>query len=91
VGDLPENWEAVFPNPALAPKFALAETSKGERSLMAQGNGRQACFGLVKQKLDLPKGKTFLMHVRFKMEGIEDINRHLLHAVFGTFNNGIFA
>jgi len=90
VGSLPENWEVVCPNKSLAPTFALTETGKGERCLTASGNGRAACFGYVEQKLDLPKGKTFRMRVRFKVQGIEDLNRHLVHGLWGAFNNGIF-
>jgi len=90
LGALPENWEVVCPNKVLSPTFALAETGEGERYLTASGNGRKACFGYIRQKLDLPKGKTFKMTVRFKVQGIEDVNRHLVHGIWGTFNNGIF-
>lgn len=90
VGALPENWEVVCPNKALAPTFAWAETGKGEGCLTASGNGRAACFGYIRQKVELPKDKTFKMTVRFKVQGIEDLNRHLVHGIWGNFNNGIF-
>jgi len=30
------------------------------------------------------------MRVRFRVEGMEDINRHLVPGIFGDFNDGIF-
>ena len=90
LGALPEGWKVVCPNEALAPTFALTETGKGERCVMASGNGRVACFGYIRQKVNVPQGKTFKMTVRFKVQGIEDLNRHLVHGIWGTFNNGIF-
>ena len=89
VGKIPESWQVVTPNPALAPMFQLVEEN-GRKYLMAQGNGRKECFGYIKAPLTLTKDKTYRLTVRFAVEGIDDVNRNLLHGVFGDFNNGIF-
>ena len=88
-GKLPEGWTVVAPNPVLAPAFQLVEEA-GNRFLMAQGNGRENCFGFVKMPIALERDKTYRLTVRFKIDGIEDVNRNLLHGIFGDFNNGIF-
>ena len=93
IGQLPEGWTLVAPNPALAPTFQLVEKD-GKKRLMAQGNGRKECFGFVKAPISLTMGKTYRLMVRFQIEGIEDVNRNLQHAFFGAnfgdLNNGIF-
>lgn len=89
VGKLPDEWTVVTPNPALAPTFQLVEEN-GKKFLTAQGNGRKECFGYAKTPFTVEKGKTYRMTVRFKIEGMEDVNRHLLHGLFGDFNNGVF-
>ena len=90
-GALPDGWEAVCPNPALAPKFELVDGEKGQRMLRAAGNGRRECFGYVRHKVRLAGGKTWRMRVRLRFEGLEDINRHVVHGVFaGGYNDGIF-
>ncbi|MBN2376007.1 MAG: carbon-nitrogen hydrolase family protein [Sedimentisphaerales bacterium] len=90
IGKLPQGWETVTPNPALAPSFELVKDNNGKNLLQAQGNGRQECFGYVRFPLKLPKNTTFKMQVRFRTENLEDVNRHLAHGVFGDFNDGIF-
>ena len=90
IGKLPKEWFMVAPNLVLAPTFKLVKGNNGEKLLMAQGNGRKECFGYVRQKFTLPENKTFLMRVVFRVEGIEDVNRNLVHGIFGDFNNGIF-
>ena len=89
-GKLPEGWLMVAPNPVLAPTFKLVKAKNGGKFLMARGNGRRECFGYVSQKFTLPDNKTFLMRVIFRVDGIEDVNRNLVHGIFGDFNNGIF-
>ena len=89
VGKLPDGWTLVTPNPALAPTFQLVEEN-GKKFLTAQGNGRTQCFGLVKAPFTVVKDKTYRLTVRFKIEGIDDVNRNLVHGIFGDFNNGIF-
>jgi predicted amidohydrolase len=39
----------------------------------------------------LVPGKTYRMEVRFTAVGLDDINRHLVHGVFGEFNDGILS
>jgi len=89
VGRLPELWTVVTPNPALAPTFQLAGQN-GKKFLTAQGNGRKECFGFIKVPFTVTKDKTYRLTVRFKVEGIDDVNRNLSHGLFGEFNNGIF-
>src|SRR5262249_10339255 len=55
------------------------------------GNGRDECFGFIKHPVRLQGGKTYRLRVRFKVQGLEDLNRHLVHAIFGHgFNEGVF-
>jgi len=100
VGALPEGWKAVFPNPALAPVFKLVLSAEGRPPiasirgrpvLMAAGNGRRECFGYVRHRVRLEGGKTYRLRVRLRFEGMDDLNRHLVHGVFGDFNDGIFS
>ncbi len=89
VGAMPEGWELIAPNTALAPIFRLVKD--GQKSmLMAMGNGRQECFGYVRHRANFDPEKTYLMRVRLKFEDIDDLNRHTLNGVFGGFNDGIF-
>lgn len=91
LGALPEGWTMAAPNPALAPKVQLVEGEGGKRLLSAEGNGRKQCFGSIRHPVHLAAGKTYRLRVRFKFEGFDDVNRHLVHGVFaGGFNNGIF-
>jgi len=89
VGTMPDGWEIVCPNPALAPMFRLIDF-QGKSILMAIGNGRQECFGYVRHNVNLEPNKTYRMSVRLKFEGMDDLNRHTVHGVFGNFNDGIF-
>ena len=58
---------------------------------MAEGNGRQECYGYVRHPVRIAGGKTYRLRVRFRFSGLEDINRNLVHGVFtDKFNNGIF-
>jgi predicted amidohydrolase len=88
-GALPTGWEAVCPNPALSPRFLWICREEGGGQLRACGNGRSECFGYVRHKVILEPGKTYRMAVRFTTIGLEDINRHLVHGIFGEFNEGI--
>ena len=92
VGGLPEGWVLKAPNPALQPQFRLVATPGSSRLLEAAGNGRAECFGCLARPVELASGKTYRLCVRFRCEGIGDVNRHLLHGVFGGgFNDGIFS
>jgi predicted amidohydrolase/lysophospholipase L1-like esterase len=94
LGGLPEGWTVKAPNPALRPQFRLVEGPAGGRLLEAAGNGRKECFGCLIHPVELAGGKTYRFRVRFRFEGFEDVNRHLVHGVFasgfGGFNDGIF-
>lgn len=92
-GDLPKGWEAVIPNPHLAPEFQAMKGADGGSALGAAGNGRETCFGYVRQRVRLEPCKTYRLRVRFRCSGLGDVNLHLLHGVFAetvAFNDGIF-
>ncbi len=90
---LPRGWEAVAPNPALSPRFGSDTDSEGRTRLWAQGNGRAECFGYVVHPVSLEPGKTYRLAVRFRVEDLGDVNRHLVHGVFARpmdrFNEGV--
>jgi len=89
--ELPDGWTVVAPNKALGPQFALVRDSGSGTRLSAAGNGRDECFGFIKHPVRLEGGKTYRLRVRFKVQRLEDLNRHLVHAIFGHgFNEGIF-
>ena len=91
VGDIPEGWETVYPNNALAPVFRLARTEDGNSALMATGNGRRECFGYIRRPVHLEANKTYRLRVRLRFEEIDDLNIHLVHGIFAEgFNDGIF-
>lgn len=90
-GGLPDGWKVQSPRPVLTPNFQLVERAGGGLALVAEGNGRTECFGYIYSPVSLTAGKHYRMHVELEAEGMEDLNRHLEHAVFGdAFNNGIF-
>jgi len=91
MGSLPYGWDAICPNPAIAPSFMLISDENGKSLLMGKGNGRQECFGYVRHKIHFATNKTYRMRVRLKTEGLDDLNIHLVHGVFGGFNDGIFS
>lgn len=89
---LPQDWQAVCPNPATAPTFGLARTPDGRMALTARGNGRQECFGFLRHRVRLQAGKTYRLRVRLRTQGLVDLNHHLVHGVFAPgWNDGIFA
>ena len=91
---LPAGWSVFTPNRALAPCFGCEEDSDGSIHLWAQGNGRRECFGSLRREVHLAAGMTLRLRVLLHAEGLEDLNRHLVHGVFagasGGFNDGIF-
>jgi len=91
-GGLPAGWEAVCPNPALAPHFSCETMPDGQSALCARGNGRRECLGYVRHRLPLAAHATYVLRVVLRAEGLDDLNRHLLHGVFGpNYNDGVFA
>lgn len=91
IGAMPEGWEVVCPNPSLAPSFKLAGGRDGVRCLTASGNGRREGSGYVRHRVQLEAGKTYRLTVRFRHQGLKDLNLHLVHGVFSAgFNEGIF-
>ena len=91
VGSLPSEWSALDRKQGNGPAFELVEMpgATGGKALMARGNGRPDCHGYVQRKVHL-SGGTYRYRVRFKIDGIEDVNRCLMHGLFGDFNHGIF-
>ncbi|HGJ66455.1 TPA: carbon-nitrogen hydrolase family protein [bacterium] len=89
VGAMPEGWELIAPNPAIAPVFRLIKDGNNSL-LMATGNSRQECFGYARSIVNFEANKTYLMRVRLRFEDMEDLNRHTVNGVFGGFNDGIF-
>ena len=90
-GGLPQGWELVAPNPALAPRFSLVRNGVGKTVLQAEGNGRLECFGYLRHKVHLEAGKTYRMRAQLRFDGMEDLNHHVVHSVFAVgFNDGIF-
>lgn len=87
VGGLPEGWEIGTRNPRLHPRFELADTSTG-RVLQARGNGDPACYGWVQTRAKLTAGGFYRLAVRFRVDGIDDLHRHLVHGVFDTTDDG---
>ncbi len=91
IGSLPDNWSVEAGNPVLTPSFRLVAGQNGRRELMAEGNGRQECYGYIRHPVRIAGGKTYRLRTRFRISGIEDINRSLVHGVFADkFNDGIF-
>ncbi|MEI6511831.1 MAG: carbon-nitrogen hydrolase family protein [bacterium] len=94
VGGLPDGWEVVIPNKAIAPTFKLIKSSSGKMQLMAQGNGRKECFGYIRCPITPMLSSTdraFRLRVRLRYEGMTDLNRNLVHMVMADmYNNGIF-
>ncbi len=91
-GSLPPGWEAVYPNPALAPIFTWGRSPSGQPALTARGNGRRECLGYLRYRLPLKAQSTYRLRVALRTQGLEDLNRHLLHGVFGPdYNDGILA
>ena len=101
-GGLPHGWHPVCPNPALAPAFQRATRPDGVPELAAEGNGRRECFGYVRHHVFFSANRTYRLRAQLRFEGIEDLNRHVVHALFAqsptaandgiptTFNDGIF-
>ena len=91
---LPAGWEACAPNPALAPNFGSDRDEAGRARLWAEGNGRRECFGYLRRQVHLDAGKAYRLRVHLRAEGLDDLNRHLVHGVFAPapngFNDGVF-
>jgi predicted amidohydrolase len=91
VGGLPEGWQVQSPRSVLTPKFHLVKRFGGGLSLAGEGNGRRECFGYIHSPVSLEAGKYYRMRVELEADGLDDLNRNLLHGVFGKeFNDGIF-
>jgi predicted amidohydrolase len=91
-GGLPEGWQAVCPNPVLAPHFQMAAAPGAAPTLLARGNGRRECFGYVRHPVQLDAGKTYRLRVWLEAEGLKDLSRHLVHGVFAEgYNDGILS
>jgi len=86
---LQSEWEFVAPNPALAPHF---RRGSGDTLLVAEGNGREECYGYARCPVHLAGGRSYLLRVRLKAEGIETVEHHTVHGLFGpTYSGGLFS
>jgi predicted amidohydrolase len=84
-------WEPVYPNPALAPMFAWETSPGGVPALTARGNGRRECLGYLRRRVVLKADSAYCLRVALRTRDLDDLNRHLLHGVFGpNYNDGIF-
>ncbi len=82
-------WEFVAPNPALAPRFHRAASPA---VLVAEGNGREECYGYARCPVRLAGGRSYLLRVRLRAEGIESAGHHTAHGLFGaSYSGGIFS
>lgn len=96
IGGLPECWEVGTRNPALHPKFELTERD-GRRALQAVSNGNHACFGWLQTRVTLQAGQHYRFAVRLCTDGLADVDRHVIHGIYGVkgdggyFNTGILA
>lgn len=88
--NLPEGWTVVSPNPNLAPEFKIAPGPDGRPALEATGNRRQECFGYVSHKIHFAAGKTYCFRIELQTRDLDDLNRHVVHGVYGRVNGGIF-
>jgi len=90
IGSLPHGWEVVAPNKALAPRFELQTLEGKRKSLTASGNGRLECFGYLRYPVRLESDRAYRMYTKFRVQGFEDVNRHVIHSINGEgFNDGI--
>ncbi len=70
----PDSWEERVPRPALKPMFSWQPGR-----LTVQGNGNPHVFGCWSQQVEVSEGKTYCFRVCFHVEGIEDVNLHVLN------------
>jgi len=90
LGQLPAGWEFKSASPALNPCFELARV-EGRRMLTATGGGNPDCVGYVRTDVPVALGKTYLLHVVFRMSADLNPHQHLLFQCFRTgTRNGIF-
>jgi len=71
-----EKWEFDSPREQLKPLFY-----KGDGKIVIEGNGNPNVFGYWKFKVDVEGGKAYKYKVRFKTNGIEDLNLHVLNII----------
>jgi predicted amidohydrolase len=82
-------WEFVAPNPALAPRFHQAASPA---LLVAEGNGREECYGYARCPVRLAGGRSYFLRVRLQAEGMRSPEHHTVHGLFGaSYSGGIFS
>lgn len=81
-------WDLVAPNPALAPAFQEIWVDGTRRGLRAEGNGRRECYGYLRCTLPLDGGRSYKLRVRLEAEGLEPMEHHLIHGIYGEGYSG---
>lgn len=86
-------WEFVGPNPALTPLFHAITAGDGRRTaLVAEGNGRDECYGYARCPVGLNGGKSYRLTVRLIAEGFDPVEHHVVHGIYGpSFSGGVFS
>lgn len=72
----PAGWDPISPFPVMQPHF---EWIPGQ--LAMEGGGNRYALGYWRQRVPVRGGKTYRLRVRFKAEGIADINLHVLNMI----------
>lgn len=94
LGGMPEGWSFFSPEDELAPDFRLG-IHRGEKVLVATGNGNEHAVGWAHTSVQIEKGQTYRMKVRFCASDDVHPYEHLLFSIYvgkrwDDFNNGIF-
>lgn len=86
-------WQFVAPNPALAPLFRkISYGLTSSASLIAEGNGRDECYGYALCRVQLKAERSYTLRVRLVAEGIDDIEHHVVHGLYGpSYSGGLFS
>ena len=86
-------WDFVGPNPALAPRFEMVSQRFGLRkALLAEGNGREECYGFARCPVQLQAGRSYRLRVRLQAEGLDAVDHHVVHGVYGpSYSGGLFS
>lgn len=72
----PQSWAPDTPRPPLRPGFAWSPGA-----LTVQGNGVEYGWGYWRQTVPVTGGRTYSLKVRFQIDGIDDVNLHVLNMV----------
>jgi predicted amidohydrolase len=86
-------WQFIAPSPALAPRFRKISAGLFSRvSLIAKGNGRDECYGYARFRVQLKAERSYTLRVRLVAEGIDYIEHHVVHGLYGpSYSGGLFS